>query len=349
MRWVEDFKNNRYIFSSLPAMIEVGEAPRRAREKQISFMIKELFLYKVPLKDLVVHSPNNKDRNLILNIASYIYRDIELFERIQRKRELPIPIVARKTQVSRAFLEIWQDYILAYTIILSNPNYKYIQDYIRVEINEVGTSLIPSGNGKDEVKKGIVLKENKNSLIILSSVGEFVKIKKEEEAKVGEEVQGKEKKGFRHYKLQISLGIVLIILVSFGAYLQYTKVVRTVIIDTTSQIKFELNKFNNVVYIYAPSEKGKAMVEYAQPKNKKLDLAVKKCVEYAKSHEMIPQGGILITISGDALKYGLLQDTAEYIVENEIKVLVNNSGKQHKLSESIAKQKEGNNEDKSKK
>ena len=47
-----EFNRNKYIFSSTPAIIEVGEGAR-IREKQISFMLKELFLYKILVKDLI--------------------------------------------------------------------------------------------------------------------------------------------------------------------------------------------------------------------------------------------------------------------------------------------------------
>ena len=46
---MEEFNRNKYIFSSSPAIIEVGEEVRRIREKQISFMLKELFLYKIQM------------------------------------------------------------------------------------------------------------------------------------------------------------------------------------------------------------------------------------------------------------------------------------------------------------
>ena len=310
-----EFNRNKYIFSSTPAIIEVGEEVRRIREKQISFMLKELFLYKILVKDLVNIFPTYRDRNLILNIASYIYEDYELFEKVQKKRELPVAMVAKRTRVSRTFLEIWQDYILVYVIILSNPNYKYIQDYIRIEERSKTAELVP--------------KESKNNDI-----------------KVGQEYRGKEKKGIRNYKLPICIGAVFLTFILAGGIYQYTKGIRTVVIDTTSQLKFEVNRFNKVIYTYSPTQKGKDLINAVNPKYKNIDKALEECLRYAKENEMIPNQSILITVSGEALKYGLLEDTARYVKEERISVLVNNSGNEHNIKDMVNDEKESKDEQK---
>ncbi|MGG7178860.1 anti-sigma factor domain-containing protein [Clostridium paraputrificum] len=342
-----EFQKNRYIFSSTPAILDVSENARRLREKQISIMVKELFLYKILLKDLVGHFPNYKDRNLILNIAYYIKDDVDIFDRIQKRRELPIAFIARKTKISRAFLEIWQDYIITYVLILSNPNYKYIQDYLRVEFKDNTNEITQPRSNTGDIYRGIVLKANRRSTIILTSAGEFIKVKSND-TEVGKELEAGEKKGIRHYKLQIAIAAVLIIFTAFGVYKEYTKVVRTVVIQTSSQVKLELNRFNKVIYSNSPSEKGRDMLNYAEPMDEDIDKVLKKCVEYAKKNDMVPQDGIVVTINGEALKYGILKETGDYIVEENIKVLINNVGQQHKLYESTEKQKEDKNEEKSK-
>lgn len=343
---MEEFNRNKYIFSSSPAIIEVGEEVRRIREKQISFMLKELFLYKILVKDLVNIFPTYRDRNLILNIASYIYEDYELFEKVQKKRELPVAMVAKRTRVSRTFLEIWQDYILVYVIILSNPNYKYIQDYIRIEERSKTTALVPKENKNNDIKKGIVLKVNKRSVIVFTSAGKFLKLKKEGDLKVGQEYRGKEKKGIRNYKLQICIGAVFLTFILAGGIYQYTKSVRTVVIDTTSQLKYELNRFNKVIYTYSPTQKGKDLINAVNPKYKNIDKALEESIRYAKENDMIPNQSILITISGEALKYGLLEDTARYVKEEKVRVLVNNSGKEHNIKEMVNDEKESKDEQK---
>ena len=341
-----EFLKDKYIFSSTPAILDVSEKARRLREKQISLMVKELFLYKVLLKDLVGHFPNYKDRNLILNIAYYIKDDVEIFDRIQKRRELPMVLIARKTKVSRTFLEIWQHYIITYVIIVSNPNYKNIQDYLRVEYKGTSNTIAPFKSNKGELYKGIVLKANKRNNIILTSSGEFIKVEKSYGI-IGKELEAKEKKGLRHYKLQIAIAVVLIFFTALGVYKEYTKVATTLVIATSSQVKFELNRFNKVIYTNSPSEKGRDMINYARPIDQPIDSVLKKCVEYAYDNEMIPNEGILVTVNGEPLKYGILVETGDYIVEKNINMKINNVGQQHKLYESTVNQKEDKDEKKS--
>lgn len=340
-----EFNKNKYIFSSSASIIDIGEDARKAREKQISFMLKELFLYKILVKDLVNVAPSYRDRNLILNIANYIYQDYEIFERIQKRRELPITMIAKRTRVSRTFLEIWTDYILVYMIILSNPNYKYIQDYIKIEKRENSTSIMELDNSSEnEVKKGIILKVNKRSILVLTSDGEFLKLKKEDGDKVGQGVRRQEKKGIRNYKLQISIASVLMIFIMAGAYFQYTKPVRVVIVDTTSQVKFNLNRFNKIIYAYSPTQKGKDLIAGVKPEYRGIDEVLKDSLEYAKSNEMIPDKSILVTVSGDALKYGALKETARYVKKEKIGVLVNNYGVKHNLKDMVKDEEEAKDE-----
>ena len=61
---------------------------------------------------------------------------------------------------------------------------------------------------------------------------------------------------------------------------------------------------------------------------------------------MIPNQSILITISGEALKYGLLEDTARYVNEEKVSVLVNNSGKEHNIKDMVNDEKESKDEQK---
>jgi hypothetical protein len=337
---MEEFERSKYVFSSMPAIVEVSERAIKLREKQISLMLKELFLYKVILKDLIAHKPKNMDRNLNLNIAYYVLRNTELFERFQKKRQLPFSKIVEGTRVSKIYLEKWQDYIVAYIIILSNPNYKLIQDYLRIEYKSDNNEIALNNKSKVDLYKGIVLKENKKSCIIVNSKGEFVKIKKSGISNVGNELEGLEKAGLKHIKLKFAMVIVFLIIIAFAGYRQYTKVVRTIVIESSSEIKIQTNMFDNVVYAYADTEKGKELINSISPIDKDIDDVLEKSIEYTYENKMIPTEGLLITVTEEPIKYGTLKLTGEYIVEKNIKVLINNAGKQHKLYESTIKQEE---------
>lgn len=52
----------------------------------------------------------------------------------------------------------------------------------------------------------------------------------------------------------------------------------------------------------------------------------------------------MVTVNGKALNYGILEETGDYIVENNIKTLINNNGTKHYLYESVVNKKEESNE-----
>ena len=72
-----------------------------------------------------------------------------------------------------------------------------------------------------------------------------------------------------------------------------------------------------------------------------------KICENMQTHQinnMIPEEGLLITVTGETIKYGKLELSGRYIYDNNIKVLINNSGTQHKLYEIMKEKLEENKE-----
>lgn len=131
-----NFSRSKYMFSKSPSSVKNDESSLKIREKQISLLVKEIFLYKVLLKDLISHMPSEEQRNVLLNVAYYIVENEEIFSKFEKNRILPIATLSRNTHIDPSFLESWQEYIITYTIILSNPNYKTIQDYLKVEYKD---------------------------------------------------------------------------------------------------------------------------------------------------------------------------------------------------------------------
>lgn len=328
-----EFNRKRYIFSNESKVVDVGEKAIKLREEQIFLMVEELLSFKVLVRDLVSHFPSDKERNLILNIAHYLIEDVELFDKFMERKELPFNKLASITKVSREFLERWQDYLLAYIIIFSNPNYKHIQDVLKVdEVNEKGVVKLLEGE-KSNIYRGIVIQANKRTSIILNSSGQFIKIKKSEQ--VGHSAEGEEKKGLAHFRFYIALAMILLAILCFAAYKDYNHPYSTVVINTTSQIKLEINRGNRVVDIYSQADKGKGMVKAVSAMDKKIDDALKACIEYAYENDMIPNDGILVTITGKPLKYGELDKTGNYVVDKKIQIRINNAGSMHNIYESI--------------
>ncbi|MBU3133595.1 anti-sigma factor domain-containing protein [Clostridium gasigenes] len=328
------FDNYKFRFSSLHPLSLAGATIVKQRGNQIVLMGNEIELYNVLIKDLVNQCPSDDIRNQILNIAYYIVSDLECYEKTIKDRALPIIKIKGKIQVARSFLELWQDYIIAYVVILGNPNYKYIQDYLKIEESVVGLEVKGLKLDKSkEVFTGIVISKSKKRATILTSKGEFKKIDKRDNIDIGEEVTGSESKGLRSYKLHISIiGILIIIMVSI-AINRYTTITKTIVINTTSAIKIEVNSFNKVVNTQSPTTKGVEMLKEIQIEDKGMDESLYEILKYSLKNEMIPTNDVLITVSGEMIDFETLEETKKFLEDNDIMVKFNNSGNEHYINQ----------------
>lgn len=325
------FKKDRYVFASVPLMVIVGNEAESIKNKQITMFLNELSMYNVLVKDLVNAPINENSRNISLNVAHYIISDEELSHRMIEKKDLPILKVSKLTKLKSNFLEKCKDYIIAYYIILKNPNYKCLQDYLKIKLREDNNvSGIPNRNEK--IHKGLVIKLFGKSAYIITPKGEFSKIKVHEKVNIGQIAEGKEKRFFKNYKIHISILLVILTIVGSGIVIQYRTTQSIVVIETTSNIKMHINKFNKVIYAYSPTDRGKELLDNINPENKDVDEAVSKVLEYAYKNEMIDLSKkTLVTVNGQPLKYGLLAKTDEVVSENHIPIAINNSGNQQGL------------------
>ena len=95
-----------------------------------------------------------------------------------------------------------------YTLIFGMNKYKNIQDYLQM----VETSVDDSKNSdvKDIVEyeagltvNGIVVWKNKKDAILLTALGEFKKVKLNEDVLIGQEINANEKKTLKDVKIYI--------------------------------------------------------------------------------------------------------------------------------------------------
>ena len=159
-------------------------------------------------------------------------------------------------------------------------------------------------------------------------------------------MSGKERKLGKRIKTTFSAILLITIFISIYMYNQYNKVISTIIIEVPYSIKFEINKYNSVIYSYSPSNIGTKILKEINPLDKNIDFVLKESIKKAKEHEIISTEGVVITVNGKALDYGILENTGDYIVENNVKTLINNNGNKHYLYESMLNKKEENTESK---
>lgn len=335
------FNKERYVFASVPPMLLIGDSAEGNRNKQIALFLNELSSYNVLLKDLISYPIKERDRNIALNIAYYIVNNEDMIEAITRKKDLPISKISKLTKIKPDFLGKCRDYILAYFIILVNPNYKSIQDYFKIKLKEDDKVVNISKKDKG-LHKGIAIRINKRSACILTSKGEFLKIKTDSNVKVGEACEGKEKKTFANLRIKISLLLVILIMICSGIVIEYRRTESIIVIQTTSSIKVHINRLNKVIYAHSPTERGKDLIDNVDVLNKNIDDALVDILSYAANNDMLDSNKkVLITVSGQPIKYGLLNKTSKFVDENKfmldnnIRILINNAGNQQKLPKNL--------------
>ena len=166
----------------------------------------------------------------------------------------------------------------------------------------------------------------------MTSLGEFKKLKLKEPCFKGEEVKAVEKKSLKDYKLYVSIISIFALIFVLSIIYKYNNVVSTVVIETTSAIKLEVNGFNRVLNISSSTEKGKILISETSVLDNNIDEAICKIIEYASENEMVKSSGIVVTITGKALKHNSLDETADFIYKKDLKVRFNNAGSEHKLN-----------------
>lgn len=331
---MDNFDKRKYRFSLAQPLTLIGDEITEERGNQIILMNDELSLYNILIKDLVSDCPSLDIRNQILNIAYYIIDDTECYDKISEEKKLPIEDIVKKISVPKSFLTLWQDYIIAYVVILANPNYKHIQEYFRIEENVdilVGDRLVE--NNSDVLIKGIVISKSRKKVIVLTSKGEFKKISRGEYVEIGEEITGNEAKGLKNYKLHISIIAMLIIIMIGIIGIKYTTITETIVINTTSLIKVEVNSFGKVVNAQSPTVRGGEMLEKIKIQDKHMDEALYKIFKYAFENEMMPDGDVLITVSGKAMDLASIEETMKFLEDKNILVKLNNSGNEYYINQ----------------
>lgn len=330
---MSSFQSDKYKFSTkAPSNLALEEVVEK-RSDEIDRLKDELLTYKILIKDLVHEDPSYNVRNKILNIAYFMIEDVELFEYLNTTKKFPINRLIKRTPIEKEFFQDWKEHIITYVVILSNPNYKYLQEYIQIveAINIMGVDEV-SELIKTAEHRGVILEKSIGKAIVLTSKGEFVRVKCGKENKVGEDLISNEAISIKKYKLQFSILISLIMVILMISIFKYRSIDKTIVIETTSEITLEVNSFNRVIDSYSRTEKGENMLKELNINRSEIDDSIKNILNYAANNEMLPELGVIITITGNPLKYGVLEKTESFIQEEELKVMLNNSGDEHKVS-----------------
>lgn len=320
------FSRNKYIFASIPQTELVKNTSDKMKKNQVITFIKDLSSYNIILKDLVNYPLNEQKRTVSLNVAFYIMENEKLSKMLQKQKELPLAELKKCTRLSEEYLKNIRDFAIAYFLLISDKKYKVIKDTLHMGLKED----MPVNNGlvnKRNLFIGITLKPYKRTAVILTPRGEFVKIKTRYKMTEGQVCDGRRANIIMDYKIHIAVFLTFLIFLSTAIVIDYQTTKTIIVLETTSNIKMHVNKYNKVIYIHSDTEKGKELVEEVNGQNEKLDIVLEKILEYGTEKEMVGKSKeILLTVSGNPLEYGELEKTNKFVKENNIPFTINNAG-----------------------
>jgi hypothetical protein len=341
------FYKDKYIFLSIPK-IKVVRENKVLYGKQVALFIRELRLYRVTNKSLVTKTPKYEVRNDLLNVAFFIVQNEEILQEVISKRELPISKLTKYIGASRSTLENWRDYLIGYVLLLSNPNYLELKKYLNIqekkdEINSL--SIVNKSKNTSKEYIGISLKSSKSYSDIVTSTGEFKRIKNNEsDKKIGQELSGYEKRGFKYYKKIIAAVVFFMVLIGSIAFYIYNENYTTLVVNSNSKMILEINRFKKISEAYSQNANNQKILDSLNIQYDSIDDGIAKLFQYLNEQKFLSNKDILIVISGHKLDDTDLQKLEQYIEDNnkdkkndKINVTVNNMGDEKKIEYSKEK------------
>lgn len=197
-------------------------------------------------------------------------------------------------------------------------------------------------------RTGIVMKIEKNIAYIMTTSGEFTKIKIDKNKPsptIGSEYCGSTvkntfmKTNMLRYTAAACLAFI-ILLTGGGAY-AYNKPVSTVTVSINPAIELKSNIWNKVISITPLNSDGKKIIQEISLKNKEIDDALVSILNQAKKDKFIDEDYkkmdkiITVNISGKELKIPAFQneikkDDLSLKVDSNGSTILNNSSKKNK-------------------
>ncbi|WP_312654432.1 hypothetical protein [Proteiniclasticum sp.] len=315
---------DRYIFLEKPAMEVYNKEETLKRADEIEAYISELKTFNISLEKLSATSLSKAERSLILNLAFILSSEEKLWDKVLENRRIPFSTFSKLVEEPVFELKKWHDLILSYSILFHGEKYPLITRYLQYDLKEKEDSF-PIDS---DAHSGLTLRKKGSYAYILSSQGQFMKIKDEGNS-VGDVTSGKKARK-RPNLLKPLIAIVMIALILGLAY-QYMseKVDRTIIIRAEGEIKMNFNPWGNLVSISAVNPKGQELIEKSDPEQNDIDTVLAEIIEQAYISEAIKERDeIIILISGEFLPEDFFKSgkTHDRILSYQLDCKINNNG-----------------------
>lgn len=137
-------------------------------------------------------------------------------------------------------------------------------------------------------KTGIVLEVKKNTAILMTNTGEFVKVNcLRNIPKIGENYTGAVKKEISYMKKFAAAIALFIILIGGGSTYAYVTPIAAISVSINPSIEIQINRFDKVIKVTPKNNDGKTLINTLAINNKNIDEALVLVVEAAKKDNFI--------------------------------------------------------------
>lgn len=315
---------DRYIFLEKPAMEVYNKEETLKRAEEIDGYISELKTFSLNLEKLVQAQPDKHERSLILNLALILSSEEKLWEKVLENRRIPFNTFSKLVEEPVFELKKWHDYILSYSILLRGDKYPLIRRYLQYDLREKEDAF-PIDS---DAHSGLALKKRGSYAYILTSQGQFMKVKDEGNS-IGDVTSGKKARK----KLNLLKPLIAVLMAALLLGLVYQniagKVDRTIIIRAEGEIKMDFNPLGDLVHISAVNTRGQELIAKSDLEEKDIDSVLAEIIEQAYISETIKERDeIIILISGEFLPEDFFKSgkTRDRILSYQLDCKINNNG-----------------------
>lgn len=317
-------EKDKYIFLKRPAMEIYHKAEIESRERQIALMKREFLQHKLSLMKLTQEVPDERTRNLLLNIALIVSTEEKLVSEFLSRRRLPLKKISRITEEPVFFLQKHERYLTAYVLMFCSGKYPLVTRYLQYAEKGQGDNF----QRDQRIYTGIALKKHKDKTMIMTSQGEFLAISGSDSG-IGEITTGRVANTRNHLRIPLVILLVLLSIFLLVSYNMSKTIATTVRISAGGLVQLQFNELGTMLASRAENSEGTSMLEDAIFDRKDIDTAVGEIIEQAYIKEYIREGDeITILVSGEALPSDFFTSgrTHDRIISYQLKYKINNLG-----------------------
>jgi len=183
-----------------------------------------------------------------------------------------------------------------------------------------------------EKVKAIVAEIDKEQMIVITAEGDFIKVKRQMKAAIGDEIELKPQKAYLIYKglARVAACFLACIFLSTGVYAYFTPY-SYVSVDINPSISISLNRFERVLSVNPLTEDAVSIINNTRNlKNQDIDRALSEIIKSASDEGYIDQeteNQIVVVVSTkDPKQEKKLEDTVTAATEKELLKVNKNSG-----------------------